>query len=459
MTQPYRGPGPARWLFATLVTVMLGGCASFQVKPIDAEISARALQARNLQDPRLLRFVSLYLRRPGGQGRWDLAALTAAAVYERPEMKIAQAQVRVAQGGQLTAAEWPNPVVGLAPTYNSTLTTPSPWQIGPIVTELLTTANKRPIAIAESRYATAAARQQLRGAAWMLRGQVRTALIALWAARQRVVLERRYLVAAQEMTTLVNQRFRAGLVSAATLTNQRLTETQAALGVAAAERQERLAEAGLAAAVGVPEHAIDGVGLDFSELDQIETPRPLAPLRQAALAARPEVLAALAQYKAAQEALRLAVAGQYPDLNIGPGYHYDQGDNKFILALSLPLPVFNQNQGQIATARANRQLAAARFDQVQTRVLGQIGTAVADWEASHREATSARRLLALAGQAVRSDEASFHAGAIGSLRLAGARLARAQTELGALTARIEERTALGRLEDAFHRPFINTETE
>lgn len=457
MTPPYH-PRITPWLLLCAIT-MLSGCASFHARPLSAAAAARALQARSLQDPRLLRFVSLYLHRPGRPGRWNLAALTAAAVYERPEMKIAQAQVRAAQGGAVTAAAWPNPVVGLAPTYNSTLTTPSPWKVGPIVTELLTTATKRPIAIAESRYGTAAARQQLRVAVWMLRGQVRTALIALWAARQRVVLEHRYLAAAQEMTTLVDQRFRAGLVSAATLTNQRLTETQAALDLAAAERQERLAGAALAAAVGVPDHAIDGVSLDFSELDRIEAPGPLAPLRLAALSERPEVLAALAQYKASQEALRLAIAGQYPDLNIGPGYHYDQGDNKFILALSLPLPVFNQNQGPIATARANRRLAAARFEQVQTQVLGQISTAVADWEASHREAASTRRLLALAEQAVRSDEASFHAGAIGSLRLAGARLARAQTKLGALTARIEERTALGRLEDALHRSFINTETE
>lgn len=439
------------------VAAILGGCASYHARPLNPSASAASLQARSLSNPRLLRFVAVDLRRPEETLKWDLPALTAAAVYERPDMKIAAAQVRVAQGNEITAAEWPNPVLGLSPTYNTTTVVPSPWKIGPVITELLTTAGKRPAAIAEARARAAAARQQLAIAAWKLRSRVRTAMIGLWAAQQRVKLTRTYLAAAEEMDSLTAGRFRAGMVSAATLTSQRLIETQAALDLATAERQQRLAQAALATAVGVPEHALTAVKIDTAGLDRIAAPAGLEALSTAALAHRPEVLAALAHYNAAQAALRLAIANQYPNLNIGPGYHYDQGDNKFILDISLPLPVLNQNQGPIATARANRRLAAARFEQVQMRVLGQVGTAVADWEASRREAVRTRRLLGLADRTVRSDEESFHAGAIGRLRLAGAKLARARTELGALSAQVDERTALGQLEDAFHKPLIDPE--
>lgn len=437
------------------VAALLGGCASYHPRPLNPGASASALRGRSLEDPRLLRFVRVELRRHAGTVRWDLSALTAAAVFERPDTKIAQDQVLVARGGERTAAEWPNPVLGVSPTYDTTTIAPSPWKIGPVITELLQTAGKRPAAIAEARARTEAARQQLAVAAWKLRGQVRTALIDLWAARKRVDLSRLYVAAARQMSTLVEQRFRAGMVSAATLTAQRLTGTQASLTLAAAERDERLARAALAAAVGVPEQAIADAKIDFSGLGRIVPPANLHGLSQAALTERPEVLAALARYNAAEAALRLAIANQYPNLNIGPGYHYDQGDNKFILDISLPLPVFNQNQGPIATARARRALAAAQFEQVQTEVLGQIETAIADWQASRREALSTRRLSDLADRTLRSDQASFRAGAIGRLRLAGADLARAQTELGALAARTNERTALGKLEDAFHRPFIN----
>lgn len=453
-TVPRRLTG-LRWvLFGA--TAMLAGCATYHARPLDPDASARSLEARSLRDARLSRFVDLDLGR-SGQVHWDLAALTAAAVYERPDMTIASDQVRVAQGGEETAAEWPNPVLGLSTTYNSSLLTPSPWKIGPVVTDLIRTAGKRSTAIREARARTAAARQQLAVAAWTLRSHVRSALIALWAARQRVVLSRRYAKAAAEMASLVEARFHAGMVSAATLTAERLTETQAALDLAAAQRQARLAEAGLAAAVGVPERAIAAVRIDMAGLDHLKMPGNLSALRHSALTKRPEVLAAIDRYEAAQQALKLAIARQYPDLNIGPGYHYDQGDNKFILAVSLPLPVFNQNQGPIASARAARDLAAAQFDKVQTTVLAQVETAAADWNASLREVGRIRRLLALAQQAVRSDRTDFRAGQIGRLTLVGAELARAQTELGVLSARDDERTALGRLEDAFHRPFIDPE--
>jgi len=57
---------------------------------------------------------------------------------------------------------------------------------------------------------------------------------------------------------------------------------------------------------------------------------------------------------------------------------------------------------------------------------------------------------------VRTDRTAFEAGQVGRLQLAGSELARAQTELGALAASTDEHAALGRLEDAFHHPFIGT---
>ncbi|HEY4044167.1 MAG TPA: TolC family protein, partial [Rhodopila sp.] len=162
---------------------------------------------------------------------------------------------------------------------------------------------------------------------------------------------------------------------------------------------------------------------------------------------------ALARYEAAEAALRLEVARQYPDLNIGPGYQYNQGQHQFSLGISLPLPILNQNQGPIAAARAARQVAAADFDKVQITVLGEVETAVTDWRASQEEARRTRGLLHLADDTVRSERAAFQAGQIGMLQLAGAELARAQTAIGALAASADERTALGHLEDAFHRPF------
>ncbi|MDA8349910.1 MAG: TolC family protein, partial [Pseudomonadota bacterium] len=177
-------------------------------------------------------------------------------------------------------------------------------------------------------------------------------------------------------------------------------------------------------------------------------------LVHAALIKRPDVLAALARYRASEANLRLAIARQYPSIDIGPGYHYDQGDNKFLLAVSLPLPILNQNQGPIAQARAARRVAAAEFKAIQAQVLGEIERAQTDWKASAAELASARQVRASADNVLSRRRTEFAAGQIGRLRLLGAEEAFVQAEQGALAASVHERAALGELEAALYHPFL-----
>jgi outer membrane protein, heavy metal efflux system len=76
---------------------------------------------------------------------------------------------------------------------------------------------------------------------------------------------------------------------------------------------------------------------------------------------RLDVRRALAQYAAAEADLQLEIAKQYPDIQIGPGYTYEEGHSYFTLGLSATLPVFNRNQGPIAEAEARRREAGRRL--------------------------------------------------------------------------------------------------
>ena len=270
---------------------------------------------------------------------------------------------------------------------------------------------------------------------------------ALRLAAQRASLSERY-------REVVAQRYQAGMVSAATLTTATLALNQAELELASQRRASRLGRASLAATLSVPNTALDGIDLDMRGIAHPRQPDRLEPLIHSALTSRPDVLAALAHYAAAEAALRLAVAQQYPAIDIGPGYHYDQGDNKFILSISLPLPILNQNQGPIAQARAARRVAAEQFLATQTNVLAEIDQARTDWHASVSELDSARRLRKAAADALKREQDAFAAGQIGRLRILGARLAYVQAQQGALAASVHERKALGRLEAALYHPFL-----
>ena len=127
-------------------------------------------------------------------------------------------------------------------------------------------------------------------------------------------------------------------------------------------------------AVGVPVQALANIRLEFDLQRGPESVKELtsAEIRRTALTSRADVLGALAEYAASQAALQLEIAKQYPDIHLQPGYEFDQGDNKWGIGVSLELPVLNQNQGPIAEAKAKREEAAAKFTELQAKVMGEI---------------------------------------------------------------------------------------
>lgn len=438
--------------FGILVTA-LAGCATYRRKPIDAAVTGRALQARSLTDPRLLKFLAAMGQRHPPL-RWGLKTLTLVAVYERPTLRIANADLSVALANGLTARALPNPTLSLAPTYNASNFVPSPWKIGPLVTFLIESYGARPALIAESRALLGAARAKMLVAAWEERAAVRDALLSLWYAEVELRAARRGAALAGQVARVTEQRYSAGMISAASENLAEVTAQQQDFARALARRREKLARVALAGAIGMPSSALRRVPLSFDAFRNHKLPTNLKLLRATALATRPDIQASLADYSAAQDKLRFAIAGQYPSVAVGPGYNYDQGQNKYILSLSLPLPIFNQNQGPIAAARAGRKLAAARFELTQQNALAQIDAAIVDLHASFETIMAARTALNAANARVHYAHIAFTAGAIGRLRMIGAEQAAyfAQTDL--LTARMQERTAIGRVESALYHPIF-----
>lgn len=169
------------------------GCASYQPQPISAADSAAALESRRLDDPRLRRLIEAALGRKGapeiGQP-WDLAALTLAAIYYHPDLDVARAKLAAARAGVTTARQIPNPALALGLTYNSTVTTPSPWTIGSTLSVLIETFGRREYRTARAQALVGAAREDLATAGWQVRGRVRTALLNLLGGRAAASLRR-----------------------------------------------------------------------------------------------------------------------------------------------------------------------------------------------------------------------------------------------------------------------------
>ena len=92
--------------FVGAVALAATSCRRFQPAPLSPADSASALESRSLTDPELRALFEQVL--PGGAPRWpiekwDLSALTLAALYYNPSLEVACAQWRVAEAGIATA--------------------------------------------------------------------------------------------------------------------------------------------------------------------------------------------------------------------------------------------------------------------------------------------------------------------------------------------------------------------
>lgn len=446
-----------------LALAVLSACATIrQPPPFPAAANARTLDARTLDDPRLLRFVAAGRALAGSvarAGAWDLDALGLAALYYHPDLDLARARLASARAGAAAAAQAPNPSATLSMGYNGTTSVPSPWTVGLMVDFIVETFGKREYRAAQAGHLADAAREDLANATWRVRAGVRDALLDMWVSARRLALARRQLEARQSLAHLVERRFEAGAASAPELGRERMARDRARLAVDAAQRDGAAARARLAQAIGVPLRALHGVAIS---LDAFDAPVPGAPevsagaLRERALTRRADVQALLAEYAAAQSALQLELARRWPDLRLGPGYTYDQGDHKYSIALGGELPLFNRNQGPIAVAEARREEVAARFNALQARIAGAIDAAAAGLRAAARARASADALVAEARRREDGLRRAFDAGRLGRPALVAAQVELGAARISDLDARATERRALGTLEDALRTPLFGT---
>jgi outer membrane protein TolC len=442
---------------AIIALGLLVGCARFHSQPISPEQTAASLDSRSLDNPALKAFLEGSLHRELTNWpavSWDLDLLTLAAFYYHPSLELARAHWAVAQGGEITAGQRPNPVLNVTPGYNATTFAPSPWLPLGYLDIPIETAGKRSHRRAQAAQLSTAARLNVAMAAWQVRSNLRASLLDLAAADQRAALLQDPIALQEQIVQRLDQQVQAGAIASSEAATFRIALAKARLDLAEAQRLSADARARVAEAIGVPLRAVEGLKAPvYPDLSpKLASELTSSEVRRAALQSRPDILAALAEYAASQAALQLEVAKQYPDIHLQPGYQYDQGDSKWTLGLTVELPVLHQNQGPIAEASARRREAAARFISLQAKVMADIDRAVAVFQISETNSVALRSLAEELARRTESVSAQFRAGAADQLDLLSAQLESASARLVQLDGQMKLQQAVGALEDAVQRP-------
>lgn len=438
---------------AFLLSILLfSGCAArrYQPAPIIPTETALKLQSRSLGDAGLQAFVEKNVGHALARWppkMWDPGTLSLAALYFNPVLE--PARVAEAQAAVVTAGARPNPSLSIAPGV------PSPYLFNLDLSVPLETAGKRGHRIQLARSLNQAAQFDLADSAWKVRSAVRSALLNLLLTSRNLELLRSEEELRREQVSLLQQRLSAGEIPRPEVDLARIELSKTHLAISTVEGQLGESKAALAASIGIPVMALQGVEFSWSDLDSPPTLESLSELQiqREAVLNRLDVRRALAQYAAAEGDLQLEIAKQYPDFQIGPGYAFEERHSFFTIGFSTTLPIFNRNQGPIAEAEARRSQAAAVFLATQAQVVAESERAFALYTAALKELNEAdqslRKLQATQEQTI---ERAVRIGQEDRLALSGVRIESSVVARARLDALARAQKALGELEDVAQRP-------
>ena len=436
-----------------VAALFLAGCISIAPRPVDPAANAAQIAARRLDDPALRTYAEQSLGRSYETWppvSWDLDTLTAAAFFFNDTIRVARADAAVAAAAIATARERPNPTAS-ASLERKAEPGKSPWVSLFGIDLPIEPPRVRRGRISRAEETAAAERARIAGAAWNVRSALRSRLADVMAADGRLAALESQEETEKDIVEIFTKRVELGEAAQPELSRARIALAQTQLLIHDERRLAGEGQAGVAAAVGVPQSAIrvnpgasGGMPAIPSAIDDA--------LRDAALTGRADVLAALHDYAAAEADLQFEIARQYPDVHVGPALGWDQGTRVWSLAASAEIPLLNHHRGPIGEAVARRDAAAARVTALQSSIIAAFDLARANFDLAHGKVEQTNAMMSEELAQLRSVRKQFEAGEVDRLALRTAELEMENAQLAAADAEIELQRAAGAVEDAIQRP-------
>jgi cobalt-zinc-cadmium efflux system outer membrane protein len=304
------------------------------------------------------------------------------------DLLMAQYGVDSAKGLEVTSKLFPNPTLSADMTGSTTKSFHDVGSLGMRLDQLFELAGKRGYRQESARFAVLSAEAAFADAVRTLGFAVKDTFYHVLQAKQKLDLARQNSANFADVVKINDIRFKKGVIAEVDLIKLRVQLVDFQNQAITANQDFLIAQntlKGLLRVRPMAELVLKG------ELDYTAASLDLEGLRAAALAARPDVLAKTRNVSQKDANLKLARAFRVPDVTLGGDYGIQgpQGPNtpnQYGFGLSVPLPLFNRNQGGILQAEAD--LRTAQTDLEKTRLQVEI-----DVENAYRDFTQAQMLV------------------------------------------------------------------
>jgi cobalt-zinc-cadmium efflux system outer membrane protein len=368
------------------------------------------------------------------------------AERNNPRLAVAVAQTEAARSAILTARAYPNPETvfdaGRQRARELDVRDGNVFILGLAQPIDLPSVREPRIRAAESglegsRFALQESRLALRAAVKLAYYEVvrRQAEVDLAAETQRLLEDIRRRIAV---------RVDVGEAPRLELTRADAEARGAANATTSARLRVTEARAQLLALIGLPATGMGAV------IGTLEPPPPLPPLetlRGDMLERYPSLAQARAEVGRAQARLETERALRTPQPTLRAGVGQSPDENQFLVGLSVPIPIWNQRQGQIGEAQAQLTQANALAESRRIELITALNGAFARHEVATQQIQAFESgLLRQAEDALRVAEAAYRFGERGFIEVLDAQRVLRAVRLDFLAARAAQRTAFIEIE-------------
>ena len=418
-------------LSGLLLLAALSGCSwrTYTQAPLDLPQAAEQETTRRLDDSSVQAALAASGQDTTGWPNivWTRDKLATALLSFHPDQRAARAKVSATRVRIKSGLKSDPPELTTSLEHHSQTNDGknSPWAVGAgLQWQLVDGSVKTALAVAaniEMQDAELAAGET----AWRLYRALGSALLERQVASGRALLAATglELATARDKSVSVRERYGVATAMEVQLTAQRLQDARRE--VAEADAAIIAAQAKLATALAVPYESLAKMRLadwPITEVPDATTTRQLALNNQL------EFARVRMQYELAEADLRLQVAKQYPNLKLGPGLLWSQGDTVWQFSFSLPAALLNRNQTAIENAQAQRSAQGAAVLAKQSALIHEAERLRLHALALTEPLKIARTSLKAAQSQLQLNKAQFEAGNVDALAVIDARSLQLQAE-------------------------------
>jgi outer membrane protein TolC len=422
------------------LAVALTGCQSYQSAPLNSTAHAEKWHARSPSDENVREFASRIGTTVARQSPFNpddgitLSEGEVVALVYNADLRIARLKAGVAQATAEYAGEWDNPELILS-VQKVTESVPDPWVIGSALSLTIPVSGRLNIEKLRANAETDSKLAMVAEDEWQTLADLAKVWLE-WSANRLRLEENERLIASLNVILKTTEKLaEAGELSRTESSLFKVEQASRMADVASLRGRVDEQEKEIRALMGLSPSASIKLIPSFDVSAHSES----AQLVDSNLT----IVRLQSEYEVAELSLRREIRKQYPDIQLGPQFEKDQGQSKIGLAGGIPIPIFNSNKGGIATARAERELARATFEQALEKAQARL--AVLD---SRLENVRFRRQLLnesvvpLLDQQIEDAQNLLEIGEGNSLILLESLIRAHETKLDLIEARLEESVTL-----------------